>query len=658
MLEVARLMLGAVASLLLIFLPGAWLTFGLPQKGLPFWARLLAGIMLAPLAISAQFYLFRLLSIPFDLSAVLCVAVNLPVIYLIYRQRVKLPVPDRNAILAAIIVAVVILASIAPFLINPQERLYTWEAWTQADVVYSVANGNLLLEDAELAGVRLAYPWVGHVYQAVLSFWAGTPPVTNYIWPNLIWLLCIFGFAAGIVAELGGNSLSRVTVAIWLAFGVNFVGYVLGNLVPLAWIKAHPILGGIWGDNRFTPWLDKILFFGQMYFAMGLFIAILYLMLKEWPDGSKRDYIIITGLMLCALALIYPVLLPPACLVVGLRGLLVLIEKRTRLGDSVGEILGLGLILLIALGVALAYTRFLTSDRPGTTLLGLNPFSFMRQRVIESIIVMSPLLAGLAVVLFRLWKEKRPALVLLVLGGVLSCSLYVFFSIPWYRNEYKFIFTAAICMAPFPALALEPLIQRAGRAALPLLAIFTGILAFPLASHVYLNAYTLYTETGPLVDTHNFDLRLADQEPLSGLLDAVRLKTPTDTLLVFDRANLHLPTLTRRQLYVPPAQAAPYPGVLVTSDETLTLAKGYSPLLLGERRSTLKDLFETQDNEKMSLALDKILELDRPLALILEQPRQGALVNWLSVQHIGRSIYNENGFDLWLIKPAPGVADH
>src|SRR6516162_4193173 len=202
-------MLGSIGFVVLIFLPGAWITFSPAFKYIRFWIRLLLGVILAPIVVLVQFYILRLWGISFELASILSVALNLPAVYLIYQQRSKWTLVDRRMLAATGIVLVVIFACAAPFLLNPQKRLYTWEAWSQADIVYSIANGKLDLEDPELAGVRLSYPWGGHVYQAILSYMAGTPPVTNYIWGNILWLLCMFGITAGIVAELGGNSLSQ-----------------------------------------------------------------------------------------------------------------------------------------------------------------------------------------------------------------------------------------------------------------------------------------------------------------------------------------------------------------------------------------------------------------------------------------------------------------
>ena len=621
------------------------------------------GVMLAPLVIALQFYLIRLVGVPFEQTTLLLIALNLPSAYLLSKQVRSghwhaLRQVDRSALAIGGFLLFVILVCIAPFLLDPQKRLYTWEAWTQADVIYAIANGGLDLQDAELAGVRLSYPWVGHVYQAVLSYTVGTPPVTNYIWPNLIWLLCIFGFGASIVAELGGNSLSQVSNAIWLSFGVNFVGSALGSVIPADWVKAHPLLGGIWGDNRYTPWLDKVVFFGQMYFAMGIFAALMFLLIKRWPVGVKSSYLCVVALLLIGLALIYPVLLPPACVAMGAKALIVLWEHHQRWSlRSLPEVMGLAVSLITVTALSLGYIKFLTEGRTGNSLINLHDLAFVRQRMIETLIVMSPLLCGLGVVLAG-WAGKRKHAILFILGSsaLASCLIYVLFDIPWWRNEYKFIFSAAIILAPFPSLALEPLLVRFGRMALPALMVLILVLAAPFAGQIYLHE-SAYTKGGPLVNVQRFDLRLDASEPYSGLVDAIRERTSLDSLLVVEDADIYFPTLTRRQLYVAPANQEPHPGILITSDEMLTQVKGYPPQILSERRSTVSELFDSNDLLQMQAALRQIQGFNRPLALIADRQRQAALLHWLSTSGSGRAIYEADQIILWYIEPTNSALD-
>jgi hypothetical protein len=639
-----------VLALLLIVLPGQWISFGLPLKGLSYWFKVLIGVALTPLVVGVEFYAIRLLGASFGLTASLLVIVNLPVAYLLVRDRPPFSPPDATTILTILMVSLVILASCAPLLLDPQKRLYTWESWMHADIIYSLANGNLLLQDTEIAGVTLAYPWIGHIYEGTLSYLLDSPPVTSYIWFNLVWLIVIFGFVAGIVADLGGNRMSQAGAAVWLSFGVNFVGYVLARIVPPTWADRYHVLLYIEGDNRYTPWLDPVVAFSQIYLGLGLFTAIVFLILRSWPNGHGRYYLILIGLLLCGLGIIYPVLLPAAFAVVGAKVLLMLFRQmRGRLLRTWPEISGLVGILVVAGLVTLIWVRLLTGARTGLTLISINNIYFIRYESIITAVVMSPLLLGFAVAIVRRRKENGDALIMLGLGGLASLLLYVLFDVPWWRNEYKFIFTAAICLAPFTSIALEPVLNRLRRLALPALGLLTIVLASPFAYKVYVQSYYYYTRPGPPVDASHFDLRLDQRQPLSELLNIIRDKTPVDSLLVLENTATHYPTLTQRQLYVAPAEATPQPGILVTSDEMLTLVKGYPKELVEERRAVVKGLFESDDPAQMATSLDDILAFRRPLVLLLDEQRQAPLRQWLTKEGIGSSIYEGEGLIVWVI---------
>jgi hypothetical protein len=67
--------------LVLVFLPGAWITFGLPLPEIPFRARLLTGAALSPFIVSLQFYLLRLSGASFDRTVILLIVLNAPALY-------------------------------------------------------------------------------------------------------------------------------------------------------------------------------------------------------------------------------------------------------------------------------------------------------------------------------------------------------------------------------------------------------------------------------------------------------------------------------------------------------------------------------------------------------------------------------------------------
>jgi hypothetical protein len=568
---------GILGYLILIWLPGAWITFGLRLSGFPFWARLLVGAVLSPVVVCLQFYTIRLLGAPFELTAILLPVLNLPALYLVLRHHKNVSRPDGRLVAGWLLVLFVPFVFMAPALIDTQGQIFTGHAWSYSDPAYTMANGSLILEEPELAGVRLAYPWLGLVYQGILSYLVDTPPAASYIWTNMLWLFFIFGFVSAMVAELGGNRFSRVTSVIWLAFGVNFVGFVLWRLalgVELVGTVLEFIVRAvrgnfyldILGDPRYTPWLIKFLFFEQEPLALGLFAAIAFFLVRRWHVDQDKDYLVMIGILLVASGILYPPLFPAAGALAAARIAALFLERR-HLPKEVaqGWSLGLGIGLVLAVIATLVYLRFLTVDRVSRAVYLPWEYGLGRslRKAITSVVVTFPLVVGLPVTFSKLWNSNRTATVVLLLGALASAFLMVIFWLPGFRNEYKFIFTAAICLAPFPSLALEPFMDRLGRKAWPVFGVIMVLLASPLA--IRLNSgwpwFGTTYDPVPKVDAANFELRLRNEETLSGLSNAIRDQTPPDSILVMKSADLHFPTLTSRGLYVPPDQSAPHPGV-------------------------------------------------------------------------------------------------
>src|SRR5262245_42490468 len=77
--------------LILFFLPGAWISFGLVRANLPFWVRFCSGALLSPLAVLPQYYVARLLGLSFEQSVPWLVLINIPVLLLMWRSRGDLP---------------------------------------------------------------------------------------------------------------------------------------------------------------------------------------------------------------------------------------------------------------------------------------------------------------------------------------------------------------------------------------------------------------------------------------------------------------------------------------------------------------------------------------------------------------------------------------
>jgi hypothetical protein len=93
----------------------------------------------------------------------------------------------------------------------------------------------------------------------------------------------------------------------------------------------------------------------------------------------------------------------------------------------------------------------------------------------------------------------------------------------------------------------------------------------------------------------------------------------------------------------------------------LLVNRGYGKKILEQRRSTLSGLFNPLDESQREQSLSKLLELDRPIAIILDMDQESDLQDWLHKEDIGRSITQEAGYIVWIVEPEEAktvVLDH
>jgi hypothetical protein len=645
---------GVLGYLLLVFTPGAWIMFGLSMDEIPFWARLLISAMLSPLIVCAEFYTLRLIGIPFGPVAIILVFLNLPALYLIWRRRANIGALNRSGWLIGALAVVISIICMIPVLVHMDARIHSPHGWLHADAVYMFARGALVLEDPTLAGVRLSFPvWTALVFQAVHSFLVNSPPVSCYVWNNLLALIAVFGFAVGITREMGGGSLAQVSSGIWLLIGANPVGYILMQIAP--WGMSHEL----WGDMRYTPWVSKFLDFGPMPLALGMLSAMIYLLIC--PRALTRRFLVVICLLLSGIGLLYPLLLPPACALIGAKGVALATNRPNwRRNIPYRDWLALAGLAFVAVVATYAELKFLTSDRhvAAANSVMLSGLLGAARKGFESLIATSLFVAGLAFIFRNSRKHKRSGTALLLCGALASYILYVVFNIPYYENEYKFIFAVVMCLAVFPAIAVERIWREWFRArSVPVLVAIAALVlgTYGYWTYVYWpapwapRAQGILKEPsyGPPINAGDFYIQLGQTEEWSGICNAVRRLTPADSILIVNNGRYYYPTLTARSLYVS-AENRVYPGVNHHTDDLDAGLRGYGRPILERRRAILSALFDAKDPIRREQALSVLLALKRPIAIIAE-PQHSDLLDWLRHMETASQLYVENGLTLWLV---------
>ena len=504
-------------------------------------------------------------------------------------------------------------------------------------------------EDSQFAGERLAYPVPAElVYRAVLAYLVQSTPAASYIWANLVWLIAVCGFAVAIVAELGGGYVAQLCATPWLLFGINPLGYLIRRFIVGGSAYEH---SAVWGDLRWTSWLLKYVELNTMPVVLGMFIALAYLLLRFWSRDLSWDLLLLFTLLLSSIGMLYPILFPPGCALIFAAVLVNSYqawEKREGLPWKLN--VAMTAVLLIAALVTFAHLAFLVNGRKmAGGAVHLSDFRHIGLKIIALLVVITPLLVGVALVWRRCWQEKPTATFFLLLSALASAALYPAFYLPYWNNEYKYLFTAVICLAPFAALATGRVWERLRVAAsVPVMAITFAFLVMPYISEI-MHWKDFPKRDHPIVDTSGFYMRLDNRELLAGVCDAIRTKTPIESVLVVQKPELHFPTVTDRSLYVAPEQNFPFAGVNQLPDVLLLGIRGYPEKEVNARRTAVSQLF-TGDIRERENSLNRILQLRRPVA-ILTEPGDRSLASWLQAAGKGRAVYAEDGRAVWLVLP-------
>lgn len=637
-------LLGFFGALVLFVLPGSWIAFGDRGTTLTLRVRLSLAVVLSPLVVILEFYVLRFAGLSFDRTAVVLPLLNLPAAWLVARHArgVMLPRSRSLALWSAMLLPVA--AFLGLFMRTSFVRTNLAHAWLHTGIVYMVANGQLRPEEPQLAGIRLSYPWMSHIYQGVVSFLLSSSPNSSYILTNVIWLLAVIALVAAIVESFGGDRLAQGMSAVFLTFGANSVGYVAERLVPL-WIRdGYPI----WGDARYTPWLRKFAMFQQAVFGIGVFAALAFMLTRDTEKPLSKSSLLLVGALLLSASLLYPLLCPASLALVGAR-VLVLIVRRVQRRDSRAdsEIATLLLIATVAAVVLAAHVSLVTLDRAGDATLGLSDIRNVMMKAATSVLVLAPLLLGLALSARPLWRAKPDSLAVLVFGALASAGAYVALDIYYWSNEYKYMFTAAICLAPLAAIAFGQVASKVGKAAIPAAVALSIALVLPALYRV--REDKLHSAAWRQLDAGRFDLRLAPIERYAKLTDAIRVSTPQTAVLVSRDTLFDWVAVTRRAVYVPFERGWVH-GFGMPAEALLKQLRGYPGAVVDRRRDALGQLYEGRDASERARAARQILaDLGRPIVIMTRRTEDADLAAWLATWHPARLVYSARTEAAWLV---------
>ncbi len=647
-------LLRIASAVVLLVLPGSWISFGLPLAGIPVGLRLCTACALSPFALFVQFYALRWAGFSFDACLPLLVGVNLLALPLLIRGLRSLALPSRgDLLLSSILLVIPVACLVVPAAMQPS--CYPWwlHSWLHSSTIYELANGQLVPEEPRLAGIGQAYPWGVHLFQALESGVLDRPPVVTYLAFNVACLLLTTFLVGGLARQLGGGRRARWLSWILLWFGINALGYLLRVwILPRGWERSHLFHGEIFGDLRYTPWLWKFRFLEHVVFGLPLFAALAHHLLRLWrPGGRVAADLCMVACLLLAVIFLYPILTAAVFgTVAGCATLLFLVREWEGLAVPRARAWQLALVLLLCTPIGVAYYRLMIVDRQYGTG-GIDQPIELARKTLQSAIVTAPLLAGALLVLGPSWRLRPRAATILTVGGLVSLCLYTVSQLPAPDNEYKFVFTAGVALAPLAGVAFEPLLARAGRLWAPVLVATCLVLALPFVFKVR-DAWGQPLGFKPELDLSGFALRLAPTEKGASVYDAIRERTPPDSIVAVDAPLHEVTALTWRGLYGPESHALAPPGVMIQVELQLTGVRGYGVGLVRGRKQVCRELFHGADRERAA-ALVAIRGLGRPVVILIEPEDRdhSGLLRWLERTGQGSLLASEETLAAWLLEP-------
>jgi hypothetical protein len=184
----------------------------------------------------------------------------------------------------------------------------------------------------------------------------------------------------------------------------------------------------------------------------------------------------------------------------------------------------------------------------------------------------------------------------------------------------------------------------------------------------------------PRIDTSTFALRLAPGEPLAGVTNAIRTKTPLDTIVVARDMPLHLPTLTQRSVFCPagpeiddeaigdapsPPFGRGHPGLNLEGTYLIYRVRGHDATSGRSRRRWL-DTLSTQLDRRVTrgdgVAAERLINMLasgreepalslRPIAFIIRLPNR-------DLEGLGVELFNDGTHAVRLLDTSGGAREN
>jgi hypothetical protein len=630
----------------LTILPGSWIMYGLPISGIAPMARLAMAIALSPPVVGLQLVILESLGVPFAISANALVFLNLPCLFLLVRrlhaERVRGNV--ESWLLCAPLLVMIIVIPVLIWSFIPGLRTYEWETMLHTDVVYAIARDGAYVEEANLAGLNLAYGWVGHSYWSLLGWIGEWAPTTIYPFTNILWIILTFILSY----QLGKSGLGLHPTTALLGVALLFLGTNVVGVVVLIMTGYGEWWARYFGEMRYSPFLSKFYGFETVLWGMALLIAMALI----YTVALRRRVNPLGGLIfifLVGLGLTYPVLFPAGLVLVGCFMFLAIarltkdLPKYTR-----WEIVKLGFATLLSVIVVSLYIRLTTADRD-VAIFAISGRADIRLKTIRFFGAMGPFMLMAALPIIDFIRRRHGPALLLVLATLALSAVNIIIDLS--DLEHQYVLAATIGLAFLAASVLNLLFsQRPRQGAVIVTIVAAGLaainlwLVFQARAHIPGNL-----AQGAPLDESSFWIALGPSEPDSAWTSAIREKTPENTVVIARRPGVQLSVLVGRSMYIPSDLEGGYvPGYNLDQRFYLLKQRGYPRDIYEHRLEVVETLYTSENEEAIIKVLQELKELRRPVAIYF--PRQDSYaLRWMQTQSVGKALFSDGQNFVWFI---------
>ena len=633
-------MMGVIQIAVLCVFPGAWIAFAPRRSSWGPVVRLAMAVALSPVVVAVEYYAIRAMGVSFARTAGLLPAINVPAVVLMVRAwRGQTPPHLRGGVNLTWAVAVLLVVAgciAAPWIIDPVFARFSWHGLMHTDICYAIARGGLVPEEPELAGVRLGYPWFGHIYWAVMGATARVSPLQLYGVTNLV-----FAGATGVLCytacrELGASPMVALWCPVWVALGPNLVGLA-------GWSIFAPNDNGLYwavlGDLRYAPFVQKYVSFEVMPFGLTLLAAMMLAVIVGLRRTSRFELLLVP-VMLLAIAGLYPNVYPPAAVLAAAVPMALWwypsMTNATYHRRFVMILAGLVMVCALA-GVVLV--KFFTAGRE-TPTLGVSSVAAAGKKLVAAVVALTPFVwAG-----WQLWKRQdrsnRGALAVLGVASAASLMLNVGLRLDG-LHEYKFFMCAGLLITVAAIAGVELALPRVAAhpravlvASLAVLAVVMGVYGARRTPH--------FSDVVPATRSDGFHVALDDSAPDAGWTAAVRNRTPPDTILVVYKPDVHVSSFAARSLWVPSEGDTVHCGYNMRGRFNMVSVRGYSAGLVDRQLAVLGQIYTDADPDCAAL-VGALTESGRPVAIVFHAGCSLRLLAWLCDQGVGETVFEKPG---------------